>query len=174
MAVRDWNPHELETALHAAGYRGPVDSEPLDASSKAIINVLQHDGRTSYADLARQVGLSETAVRQRVQRLTEAGTIQIVAVTDPLQLGFRRQAMVGIKVSGDIVKAADAIAAIPETDYVVTTAGRFDLIVEIVCEDDDHMLRVVNDQIRSVPGVQSTEAFVYLRLNKQHYDWGTR
>lgn len=151
-----------------------MDSEPLDASSKAIINVLQHDGRTSYADLARQVGLSETAVRQRVQRLTESGTIQVVAVTDPLQLGFRRQAMVGIKVSGDIVRAADAIAAIPETDYVVTTAGRFDLIVEVVCEDDDHLLRVVNDQIRSIPGVQSSEAFVYLRLNKQHYDWGTR
>lgn len=151
-----------------------VDPEPLDASSKQIIGLLQQDGRMSYADLARQVGLSETAVRQRVQRLTETGVIQVVAVTDPLQLGFRRQAMIGIKVCGDIVGTADAVAAIPETDYVVITAGRFDLIVEIVCEDDDHLLRIVNDRIRAIPGVQSSEAFVYLKLNKQHYDWGTR
>lgn len=160
--------------------RPPTDTIPvsehalLDDRSKAIIEQLQADGRMSYAAIAKAVGLSESAVRQRVQRLTEAGVVQIVAVTDPLQVGFRRQAMVGVRVSGDIVQVAEALAAIEQADYVVTTAGSFDVLVELVCEDDGQLLHVINDRIRAIPGVVSTEAFVYLRLNKQTYGWGTR
>jgi Lrp/AsnC family transcriptional regulator for asnA, asnC and gidA len=113
-------------------------------------------------------------VRQRVSRLQEAGVIQIVAVTDPLQLGFRRQAMVGIQVDGDIRAVADALAEMAEVDYVVITAGSFDMLVEAVCEDDDHLLDLVGTRIRELPGVRTTETFVYLKLRKQHYDWGTR
>ncbi len=153
---------------------GGVESTPLDDRAKAIIDQLQIDGRMSYAAIAKSVGMSETAVRQRVQRLTDDGVVQIVAVTDPLQIGFRRQAMVGVRVNGDLVAVADALTALEQASYVVTTAGSFDLLVELVCEDDDQLLRVVNDQIRRVPGVASTETFVYLRLNKQIYGWGTR
>jgi Lrp/AsnC family transcriptional regulator, regulator for asnA, asnC and gidA len=153
-------------------------SEPahalLDAVGKAIVEQLQEDGRRPYSTIARAVGLSEAAVRQRVARLQEAGVIQIVAVTDPLQLGFRRQAMVGIKAGGDVVDLADALAEMPEVDYVVITAGSFDVLVEAVCEDDDHLLELVGRRIRSLPGVQSTETFVYMKLRKQHYNWGTR
>jgi Lrp/AsnC family transcriptional regulator, regulator for asnA, asnC and gidA len=146
----------------------------LDDVGKAIVEQLQEDGRRPYATIGRAVGLSEAAVRQRVQRLQEAGVIQIVAVTDPLQLGFRRQAMVGVRTEGDLVAVADAIAEMPEVDYVVITAGTFDLLVEVVCEDDEHLLELVGQRIRAVPGVRSTETFVYMKLRKQHYNWGTR
>ena len=146
----------------------------LDATAKAIIEQLQEDGRRSYAAIATAVGLSEAAVRQRVQKLVDGGVLQVVAVTDPLHVGFLRQAMVGIKVQGDIGPVAEAVSAIPEVDYVVTTAGSFDLLAEVVCEDDAHLLEVISQRIRTLPGVGATETFVYLELNKQHYNWGTR
>ena len=146
----------------------------LDDIAKHIIELLQEDGRQSYAAIAKAVGLSEAAVRQRVQRLLDADVMQIVAVTDPLQVGFSRQAMIGIRVSGDLLAVGDALTAMPEVDYVVTTAGSFDILAEVVCEDDDHLLDLLNQQIRTLPGVTSTETFVYLKLNKQHYNWGTR
>jgi Lrp/AsnC family transcriptional regulator for asnA, asnC and gidA len=146
----------------------------LDEVSKRIIEQLQEDGRRPYAAIGKAVGLSEAAVRQRVQRLLEAGVMQIVAVTDPLTVGFPRQAMVGIRVEGDVDPVAEQLASMPEVDYVVITAGSFDLLVEIVCENDDHLLQTVNKRIRSLPGVRATESFVYLKLRKQTYTWGTR
>ena len=146
----------------------------LDDVSKAIIEHLQEDGRQSYATIAKHVGLSEAAVRQRVQRLLDAEVMQIVAVTDPLQVGFRRQALIGIRVDGDLLPVGDALTEIKEVSYVVTTAGSFDLLAEVVCEDDDQLLELLTKRIRVLPGVQSTETFVYLKLNKQHYNWGTR
>jgi Lrp/AsnC family transcriptional regulator, regulator for asnA, asnC and gidA len=146
----------------------------LDSVAKGIIEQLQQDGRRSYAAIGKAIGLSEAAVRQRVQRLTEAGVVQIVAVTDPLQLGFERQALIGLKTTGDVNTLADTLAGIPEVDYVVITAGSFDVIAEVVCEDDDHLLQLLSTQIRSLDGVVATETFVYLKLRKQLYDWGTR
>ena len=113
---------------------------PLDETSKRIIEQLQEDGRRAYATIGKAVGLSEAAVRQRVQRLLESNVMQIVAVTDPLQVGFSRQAMIGIRCTGDTTKIAEELAAIPSVDYVVLTAGSFDAIVEVVCEDDDDLL----------------------------------
>ena len=145
----------------------------LDGVSRAIIEQLQEDGRRPYARIAAAVGLSEAAVRQRVQRLLDAGVMQIVGVTDPLQVGFSRQAMVGVRTGGDPRTTADRIAAFPEVDYVVITAGPMDILAEVVCEDDDQLLAVVA-RIRAVPGVQSTETSLYLGLTKQTYAWGTR
>ena len=142
--------------------------------SKAIVEQLQQDGRRSYADIGKHVGLSEAAVRQRVQRLTETGVMQIVAVTDPMQLGFYRQAMIGIRVSGDVREIADRLAALPAIDYVVLTAGTFDVLAEVVCENDDDLIELLNAEIRTLPGVVSTDTFVYLKLRKQFYNWGTR
>ena len=151
-----------------------VPSALLDDVSKAIIEELQHDGRRSYAAIGKVVGLSEAAVRQRVQKLTEAGVMQVVAVTDPLQLGFARQAMVGLKVTGPLETVADAVAEIAEVDYVVVTAGSYDLLVDVVCESDDHLLEVLSSRIRTIPGVVATETFMYLQLRKQTYSWGVR
>ncbi|MGH8773766.1 MAG: Lrp/AsnC family transcriptional regulator [Jiangellaceae bacterium] len=146
----------------------------LDSIAKAIIEQLQLDGRRSYAAIGKAVGLSEAAVRQRVQRLVETGVVQIVAVTDPMQVGFERQALIGLKTTGDVNGLADALAEIPEVDYVVITAGSFDVIAEVVCEDDDHLLDLLTTRIRGLDGVVGTETFVYLKLRKQLYNWGTR
>jgi Lrp/AsnC family transcriptional regulator, regulator for asnA, asnC and gidA len=153
---------------------GTVPATILDGPNRAIIEALQQDGRRPYGAIASEVGLSEAAVRRRVQRLRDAGIMQIVAVTDPLQLGFTRQAMVGIEVEGDVRVVADKLSALPEVDYVVMCAGSFDLLAEVVCEDDERLLHVLNDSVRSIPGVRRTETFLYLKLNKQTYSWGTR
>jgi Lrp/AsnC family transcriptional regulator, regulator for asnA, asnC and gidA len=146
----------------------------LDDLSKAIIEQLQQDGRRPYATIGKAVGLSEAAVRQRVQKLQDTGVIQIVAVTDPLTVGFSRQAMIGIRCEGDIEPVAAALSTMPEVDYVVATAGAFDLLAEVVAEDDDQLLEIINKGIRAIPQVRSTETFVYLKLHKQTYTWGTR
>jgi Lrp/AsnC family transcriptional regulator, regulator for asnA, asnC and gidA len=145
----------------------------LDSTAKQIIEQLQQDGRRSYAAIGKAVGLSEAAVRQRVQRLTDSGVMQIVAVTDPLTLGFHRQSMIGIRCEGDLERVAEHLALLDEIDYVVITAGSFDLLIEVVCEDDDHLLELLS-RVRSVPSVTSTETFMYLKLRKQTYSWGTR
>jgi len=131
----------------------PGEPPVLDSVNKDIIEQLQEDGRASYATLAKAVGLSEPAVRQRVQKLLDSGVMQIVAVTDPLRLGFVRQAMI---------------------DYVVICTGSFDLLVEMVVSGDEELLDILNDAIRSIDGVRDTEVFVYLKLVKQTYTWGTR
>lgn len=151
---------------------GPVPH--LDEVSKAIIEQLQQDGRRSYAAIGKVVGLSEAAVRQRVQRLVDAGVMQVVAVTDPMQLGFARQAMVGIRATGPLEPVADALAALEAVDYVVITAGSYDLLVELVCESDEHLLELLSREIRTIPGVVGTETFMYLQLRKQTYSWGVR
>jgi Lrp/AsnC family transcriptional regulator, regulator for asnA, asnC and gidA len=146
----------------------------IDDIGRQLIEELQRDGRRSYAALAKTVGLSEAAVRQRVQRLIDSGVMQVVAVTDPLQVGFSRQAMVGIRAEGDLIRVAEELGKIDEVDYVVITAGSFDILLELVCEDDDHLLRVLSQQVRVLAGVRDTETFVYLKLAKQTYAWGTR
>ena len=156
------------------GRRARRNGINLDEVSKTIIELLQHDGRKSYASIAAEVGLSEAAVRQRVQRLLDAEVMQIVAVTDPLQVGFQRQAMIGLRVSGDMTQVAETLSEMDEVSYVVTTAGSFDVLAEVVCENDDHLLELLTKRIRSVEGVVATETFVYLKLNKQLYNWGTR
>ena len=160
--------------LEAAPEGSPSRPALLDDVGKRIIELLQADGRMAYVSIASVVGLSEGAVRQRVQRMIDSGVIQIVAVTDPLMVGFSRQAMIGIKTRGDVTAIAAAICEIPQVDYVVTTAGGYDLLVELVCEDDAELLEVLMTRIRTLEGITQTETFVYLKLNKQHYDWGTR
>lgn len=146
--------------------------QQLDDTSKAIIEQLQQDGRRPYATIGKAVGLSEAAVRQRVQKLIDSGTVQIVAVTDPQQIGFARELMIGINIEGDLDEATKLLCDIPEIVYVVLTAGSFDILAEAVVVDDDHLLELINDRIRKLPGVRRTETFMYLKLKKQTYNWG--
>lgn len=149
-------------------------SREVDDTSRAIIEQLQEDGRRPYATIGKAVGLSEAAVRQRVQKLVDSGVMQIVAVTDPMQIGFARQAMIAISVNGDVESVAEKLAGIDEVDYIVVTAGSFDIFVEVVVEDDAHLLTLVNSRIRAIDGVTRTETFLYLKLVKQTYNWGAR
>ena len=144
----------------------------LDETSRAIIEQLQQDGRRQYATIGKTIGLSEAAVRQRVLKLLDTGVMQIVGVTDPAQLGFARQAMIGLTVDGAVEPVADALVGIHEVHYVVITAGSFDILIEVVVTDDSHLLQLVN-RVRAIPGVARTESFLYLRLVKQTYSWGT-
>ncbi len=145
----------------------------LDDVDKRIIEQLQQDGRRPYTQIAPAVGLSEAAVRQRVQRLIDSGVMQIVGVTDPKMVGFGRQAMIGLTVEGDTREIADAVAAFDEVVYVVLTAGSLDVLVEVVVEDDEHLLDLLNHKIRTIEGVRDTETFMYLRIHKETYAWGT-
>jgi Lrp/AsnC family transcriptional regulator for asnA, asnC and gidA len=144
----------------------------LDDVDKRIIEQLQQDGRRPYTQIAPAVGLSEAAVRQRVQRLIDSGVMQIVGVTDPRMIGFGRQAMIGLTVEGDTRKVADAVAQLQEVVYVVLTAGSLDVLVEVVVEDDEHLLDLLNNKIRAIDGVRDTETFLYLRIHKETYAWG--
>tara|TARA_B100000586_G_C19981941_1_gene372373 strand:- start:195 stop:686 length:492 start_codon:yes stop_codon:yes gene_type:complete len=156
------------------GARGRSTSEvfPLDDVDRAIITELQVDGRMSYTDLAPRVGLSQAAVRQRVTKLIDRGVMQVVAVTDPLSLGMTTQAMVGITVSGDVRTVAAAVSACPEAEYVLITAGRYDVLAEVLCEDNESLLSLVNDRLRSIDGVASTEVFSVLKTEKMTFSWG--
>ena len=149
-------------------------SSALDSVDRRIIELLQRDGRRPYGAIAEDVGLSEAAVRRRVQRLRDAGVMQIVAITDPLQLGFGREALIGVRVQGDVRTVADKIASIEEANYVVMTAGSFDIIAEVIAVNDDALVHLLNDAIRSIPGVTEVETFLYLKLAKQTYAWGTK
>jgi Lrp/AsnC family transcriptional regulator, regulator for asnA, asnC and gidA len=151
---------------------GAGEGVDLDEVDRRIIRELQTDGRTPYSKLGPMVGLSQAAVRQRVQRLIDRGVMQVVAVTDPAVLGLGLQAMVGVRVEGDTRVVAAAIAESVDVDYVVITAGRYDLLVEVVAPDAGRLLDLVTGAIRDVPGVVSTEILTYLKLVKQTYTWG--
>jgi Lrp/AsnC family transcriptional regulator for asnA, asnC and gidA len=147
----------------------------LSDLDKRVIEHLQEDGRRPFTQIAAELGVSEAAVRARTNRLIERGILQIVGVTDPLKLGFQQWAMIGVRVEASrLIEVAEEIAAFPETDYVVVTAGSYDILVEAVAEDNDALLRFLSERLRKIPGVRETETFVYLRLMKQNYHWGTR
>jgi Lrp/AsnC family transcriptional regulator for asnA, asnC and gidA len=167
-------PEPNRTLRHGRTGRSVLAPVPLDGIDKAIIRELQVDGRLSYAQLGPLVGLSQAAARQRVQRLIDRAVMQVVAVTDPLMLGFSVQAMIGVHADGDVKAVAHDLAQFDEIDYVVVCAGGFDLLVEVVCEDNEQLLSLVNDVIRAQDGVRSAEVFTYLHLEKQSYSWGTR
>jgi Lrp/AsnC family transcriptional regulator for asnA, asnC and gidA len=144
----------------------------LDATDHAIIEALQQDGRMAYTKLGAVVGLSEAAARQRVQRLLDSGVMQVVAITNPLSIGRRRMAMIGVRTEGPSEGIAEALQAMADIDYLVITAGSFDLLCEVVMGNDADLLDLTN-RIRKVPGVVSTESFIYLDLVKQTYTYGT-
>jgi Lrp/AsnC family transcriptional regulator, regulator for asnA, asnC and gidA len=143
----------------------------INDSDRAIIEQLQEDGRRSYGRIGEAVGLSEGAVRQRVGRLLRSEAIRIVAVVDPDMLGFRVRATVGLRLDGRSDEVVAQLEPIPEIDYVVSTAGRFDLLIEVQCEDQERFYELLNDTIKVIPGVRETETFMYLKLHKQTYPW---
>jgi Lrp/AsnC family transcriptional regulator for asnA, asnC and gidA len=147
----------------------------LDDLDKSIIKALQMDGRRPYAQIGRELKVPEATVRQRAERLISRGVVQVVGVTDPLAMGFGQPAFIGLHVDGGRIEAvAEAVAALDEVTYVVITAGRFDMICEVVCEDNEHLLRVLSEDLARIDGVKSTETMVELRFVKESYRWGTR
>jgi Lrp/AsnC family transcriptional regulator for asnA, asnC and gidA len=164
-------PRVAMRSIQQPGGRRPV----LDDLDKAIIKALQLDGRRPYAQIGRQLQVPEATVRQRAERLIGRGVVQIVGVTDPLAMGFQQPALIGLKVDpGRLDRVAEEIAALEEVTYVVITAGRYDLFCEVVCEDNEHLLRVLTDRFAAIEGIRSTETLVELRFVKESYQWGAR
>jgi len=150
-----------------------VKPRRIDAIDKGIIEALQQNGREPFRRIADKLGVSEATIRARYARLCDDNILQVTGVTNPLGLGFESQAMIGVRTAGPPDPVADEIARWDEADYVVVTAGQFDILVEIVCGDRRDLLGITN-RIRALTGVTSTETFLYLELWKQLYDWGAR
>ena len=171
LALRRAAAQPLQAALD--GRRGPVSTpRRIDALDQGIVEALQANGRESCRAVAARRGVSEAAGRARDARRGDADHLQVVGVTNPLGLGFE-QALIGVKTAGSPQPVADEISTWAEADYVVITAGQYDLVVELVAEDRRDLLELT-DRMRALAGVVSTETFLYLDLVKQLYDWGTR
>jgi len=164
--MRDSNPDDI-------GRRNRRRDELSDLD-KRIIEHLQEDGRRPFTQIASALGVSEAAVRARTNRLVERGFLQIVGVADPEKLGFQ-QALIGVRCEpGKLLEVAEKLAELVEVDYVVVTAGRYDILIETVSEDNEGLLHFLNDRLQRIDGVRETETFTYLRLVKQTYQFGTR
>jgi len=173
--ARPWEGRGRVTQQLRARANGAGAGADVSEFDKRIIEHLQQDGRRPFTQIAADLGVSEAAVRARTNRLIERGILQIVGVTDPLKLGFHQQAMIGVRCQADrLLEVATEVAAFPEVAYLVVTAGSYDLLIEVVCEDNDALLRFLTERLRRVEGVRETETFVYLRMVKQVYAWGTR
>jgi len=164
-----------QARLRARSTEGRAPAIEISELDKRIIEHLQRDGRRPFTQIAADLEVSEATVRSRTNRLVENGILQVVGVTDPLKLGFQQQAMIGVRCeAAQLMEAAAAISEFPEVDYLVVTAGAYDLLVEVVCEDNEALLGFLAQKLRQVAGVRETETFVYLRMVKQVYSWGTR
>ncbi len=147
----------------------------LDDLDKSIIKFLQLDGRRPYAQIGRELKVPEATVRQRAERLIGRGVVQIVGVTDPLAMGFQQPAFIGLRVDpSQLDRIAEEVGELEEVTYLVITAGRFDMICEVVCEDNEHLLKVLAEKLARIEGIRSTETMVELRFVKESYRWGTR
>ncbi|TAK10919.1 MAG: Lrp/AsnC family transcriptional regulator [Anaerolineae bacterium] len=142
----------------------------LDKLDRDIIAHLQQDGRKAFTDIAKELNISEGTVRNRVGRLVDGNVLQVVGMVDPYQLGFDAPALIGVSVSPpDIERAAAEIAELAEVSYLIMVSGDFDLYVEVMCRDRDHLAKFLNERLRQVPGVQRTETFLILKTYKLAY-----
>lgn len=148
--------------------------EDLDEIDRALITALQNDGRLGYAELGALVGLTAGGARKRVKRLEDREIIQVVAVTDPLRLGYQSMAMVGIVATGDVEEVARLAGEINEVIYTVLTAGRYDLLVEVIGADQNDLFETINRKLRSIPGVARAETFTYYGIRTHRFGWGTK
>ena len=150
-----------------------MDSVKLDDVDRGIIGALQADGRRPYSRIATELGVSESVVRYRAQKLEQAGVLQVVGIADPMRIGFDRMALIGVKVRpGTVDAVCAAITAFPETSYVVAIAGSFDVMVEVVCRDTAHFTELLTRRLHHVDGVVSAESFLVLEIHKMAYGWG--
>ena len=142
-----------------------------DPINLKIIALLNENGRRSFTEMSSLLGISEAATRQRVNKLVQSEVIRIAGIPNPLALGYARKAMIGIRHSGAVTELSEQLKLLPEVSKVVVTAGGFDVLIEVICEDDEHLVKLINENIRPLPGVQTTETFVYLQEEKQIYEW---
>ena len=150
-----------------APHAGVVESSvEIDASDAAIIRELQRDGRASFRDIGRRLGLSERTVSNRYTRLVDERALQVIAVGNPLNLGFRAMGWLGVSLSegADLERAAALLGEIPGLDYVIVPSGRYDLLCELVCRDNEEMLATLDNRIGAIGEVAHVDLFMCLRV----------
>ena len=144
--------------------------EKLDETDLAIIEALRSDGRAAFAQIAEQLGVSPGMIRQRYIRLVEQGFLKVVAITNPLRMGFKTMAMIGIRVDGrKLLDVAEKISSLDEVIYMVISSGRFDIFAEVVCRDHEDLLRFITERLSTIAGVRESETFMHLRIVKETY-----
>lgn len=149
------------------------DRVTLDAIDRRVVAALQAEGRRAFRSIADELDISESVVRYRVQRLEKAGILQVVGIADPLKIGFDLMAMVGVNVRpGTVREVCAGLQALPETSYVAAVAGRYDVLVEVVCRDTAHFQHLLTDDVHAIDGITSTESFLILEIHKMAYGWG--
>lgn len=149
---------------------GTWQNENLDETDAKIIEALQRDGRVAFAQIAEQLNVSPGMIRQRYNRLVEQGFLKVVAITNPLRMGFKTMAMVGIRAEGSkLLDVADKVAKLDEVIYMIVTSGRFDIFAEVVCRDHEHLLQFITEKLSTIDGVRESESFMHLKIVKEVY-----
>ena len=147
-----------------------VPAQGLDDIDLAIIESLRKDGRSAFAQIAEQLGVSAGMIRLRYNRLVEQGYLRVVAITNPLRMGYKSMAMIGLRVDGSkLLEVAEKIAKLDEVVYLVVSSGRFDLFAEVVCRDHDHLLDFITSKLSTIEGVRDSESFMHLKIAKEIY-----
>lgn len=142
----------------------------LDDVDRGIIDALKEDGRMSFAEVARRLDVSAGMVRQRYLDLAEKGILQVVAVTNPTLMGYNTMALVGVRVDGNRLREISRqMAAFEEVVYLVLCTGTFDILVEVACRDNAHLLQFLTEHLRAIEGVVHTETIIYLEIVKETY-----
>lgn len=145
----------------------------LDDLDREIISFLQYDGRMPFTKIATELGTTEGTVRRRVKQLTDNGTMQVVAIVEPHDMGWEEAALIGISVKTSMISSvADEIAELPEVAYLFQAAGEFDLVAEVFCKDREHFVSFLNNKLQQIPGVERTQSFMILKMHKLSYRWG--
>ena len=154
----------MESAISIQHY------ETLDNTDLAIIDALQKDGRVAFAQIAEQLGVSPGMIRQRYSRLAEEGFLKVVAITNPMRMGYEAMAMIGIRAEGSkLLDVAEKISKLDEVIYMVISSGRFDIFAEVVCRDHADLLRFITEKLSTIDGVRESESFMHLKIVKEVY-----
>lgn len=149
---------------------GNKNPDRLDDIDRHIINSLRADGRVAFAQLAEQLNVSPGMIRQRYNRLVDLGYLKVVAVTNPLMMGKRTMAMIGVRTDGrKMMDVASKLTKFDEVVYIVAVSGRYDLMIEVFCADHEDLLNFITEKLSKVDGVREAESFIYLKIAKEIY-----
>ena len=149
---------------------GSTQAVNLDETDLKIIEALRKDGRVAFAQIAEQLSVSPGMIRQRYNRLVEQGYLKVVAITNPLRMGFTSMAMIGIRVDGSkLLTVAEKVSKLDEVIYMIISSGRFDIFAEVVCRNHEDLLRFITEKLSVIDGVRESESFMHLKIIKEVY-----
>lgn len=146
------------------------EPERLDEIDEKILKTLRADGREAFSQIAEQLNVSPGMIRQRYNRLVELGYLKVVAVSNPLKMGMRTMALIGVRTDGDkMLQVADRIAEFDEVVYLIVVSGRYDLMLEVFCKDHAELLQFLTEKLYRIDGVRESESFMHLKIVKEVY-----